>query len=149
MSVFRRSVASALLLLAAGALVTSTRAAQNIDPKRGCRSNPAVIGRCFRVRGRIFVSNGTPSVRIQPDGTKRLLGVLPPEQEIEPACLKEAVTWGTDVFGEFTVCPFTAARAGAMQNVCVAVVNNPVAHTVEGHDRPITTRTIGPCNPVD
>jgi hypothetical protein len=97
----------------------------------------------------MFVANGTPSVRIRRDGTKRLLGVFPPEQEIEPACLKEALTWGTDISGEFTVCPFTARRAGAMQNVCIAAVDDPVAKAVEGHDRPITAREIGPCKPID
>jgi hypothetical protein len=140
---------SVLVLLTGAVLVTaSTRAAKPIDPRLGCRSNPAVIGACFRVLGRIFVSNGTPSVRIHPEGTKRLLGVFPPEREIEPTCLKEAVTWGTDVVGEFTVCPFTPPRAGAMQGVCVAAVDDAVAKTPV-HDRPSVTREIGPCKPVD
>lgn len=32
-------------------------------------------GRCFVVHGRLAIGNGTPSVRIWPVGTKRILGV--------------------------------------------------------------------------
>ena len=44
---------------------------------RRCRGNTDLVGECFEFHGRMFVSNGTPGVRIWPVGTKRLLGVLP------------------------------------------------------------------------
>ncbi len=52
-------------------------------------------------------------------GTTRILGVLPAEAEIVPACLAKAVTLTSEVTGEFHVCPFTLAKEGHMQMVCV------------------------------
>jgi hypothetical protein len=52
-------------------------------------------------------------------GTTRILGVLPAENEIVPACLAKTVTLTSEVTGEFRVCPFTLATEGHMQMVCV------------------------------
>lgn len=65
------------------------------------------------------MANGTPGLQIVQTGTKRLLGVLPAEDEIVPACLAKAVTPTSDVTAEFRVCPFTVAKEGHMQMVCV------------------------------
>ncbi len=94
----------------------------DIDRAAGCATNPAIVGRCFEVQGRAVVGNGTPAFRIVQEGTQRVFGVVPPENEIVPACLAEAVTATSDVTGEFLVCPFTAAKAGHMQMVCVESV---------------------------
>ena len=67
--------------------------ARPINGKDGCRTNPAVVAPCFEVWGRAFASNGTPSLRIGVDGTKTILGVLPAENEIAPACLRSGVTF--------------------------------------------------------
>lgn len=90
-----------------------------IDPSKGCKSNPAIVGRCFSVEGRVSIYNGTPSIRIAPKGTKRLLGVVPSEEEIMPSPLKEAVGLDRDAFAEMEVCPLTESKRGQMQLVCV------------------------------
>ena len=40
-----------------------------------CKNNAYLVGQCFRLHGRAFFSNGTPSLRIWHVGTKRILGV--------------------------------------------------------------------------
>ena len=57
-------------------------------------------------------------------GTKRLLGVLPPEQEILPSCLRGKLGFGTRIYGDYTVCPFTRERPGEMRMVCVEEARN-------------------------
>ena len=47
----------------------------------------AIIGDCFEIHGRLSLYNGTPSVRLWPVGTKRLLGVR--ESDIKSEILKE------------------------------------------------------------
>jgi hypothetical protein len=54
-----------------------------------------------------------------PKGTKRLLGVVPPEDEIMPSHLKNAVGLDRDVFAEMEVCPMSESKRGHMQFVCV------------------------------
>ena len=102
------------------------RGAERIDPKGGCRSNAAVVGPCFEGQGRAFASNGTPSLRIRWNGTNRVLGLLPAEDEIAPRCLKSEVTFERDVIGTFTVCPLSHEKAGSMQMVCVEEVRDAV-----------------------
>lgn len=96
-----------------------------------CKSNPKLIGACFRIHGRAYFSNGTPDFRIWRVGTKRVLGVTATstaddaEDPIVPAKLLRAFhatasnPFGNDVFGDFEVCPFTPERKGEMQMVCV------------------------------
>jgi len=93
--------------------------AGSIDAAAGCRGNPAVSGACFSVRGRVSAYNGTPSLRIWPVGTTRLLGIVPVENEIMPESIKNKVTFQQNVFATLEVCPFTPARPGVMQLVCV------------------------------
>jgi hypothetical protein len=68
--------------------------------------------------------NGAPSVRIWLVGTKRTVGVsegkyfdprycnLPPE-------LQTKLSWDTDLFGDFVLCPFERSQPGVMRLVCV------------------------------
>jgi hypothetical protein len=95
-----------------------------IDPALGCAKNPAVVGKCFPVKGRIGVYNGSPSVRIHPNGSKRQLGVVPSEQEIMPDELKRAIGIDADALAAMQVCPFTKREAGRMQLVCVESAEN-------------------------
>lgn len=88
-----------------------------IDPSRGCATNPARVAPCFRVEGRAFLANGTPSLRIA--SGKRVFGVLPAEQEIMPSALREQLTWSQDLRARFELCPFTRATPHTMQFVCV------------------------------
>ncbi len=119
-----------LLLGSIGAAPGNPAGGMRIDPRKGCRSNPALVGPCFQVDGRAFASNGTPSLRIAVKHTKRILGVLPPENEIAPACLRKNVTFGQDLVGHFTVCPFSPDKAGSMRMVCVEEVREAVVRSV-------------------
>jgi hypothetical protein len=102
----------------------SVSAAGEIKRENGCKENPAIVGECFKIHGRISLYNGTPSIRIWPVGTKRLLGVLPSENEIMPANVSKHIAWGTDIFGDFLVCPFTKQESGHMQFVCIESASN-------------------------
>jgi len=85
-----------------------------------------VIGKCFNVHGRLSVYNGTPSIRLWPMGTKRLLGIIDPQDvsnapgpTILPDDLKTKLDWDKDVSGDFLVCPLTKQQPGRMQTVCI------------------------------
>lgn len=108
-------------LIVAGILVARSAAAEypDVNPSLGCRRNPAIVGDCFRIRGRVQVYNGAFNVRIWPVGSTRLLGVLPTEQEIVPDNLRRQLSFSKRVYGDFQVCPFTAERPGHMRFVCV------------------------------
>src|ERR1035437_2879386 len=90
-----------------------------------CKGNPKVVGACYVVHGRATFGNGTPSLRIWPVGTKRMLGVAAgpmADDADDPICPTNMLKFDTDVegiFGDFEVCPFTSERAGHMQMVCV------------------------------
>ena len=101
------------LLLCANAIAAPAL----IDPAKACRRNPARVAPCFTLKGRVFLANGTPAVRIA--SGKRLLGVVPAEQEIMPEALRESLGWDHAIQATLRVCPFTRARAGEMQQVCV------------------------------
>jgi hypothetical protein len=89
-----------------------------------CKTNEKTVGDCWNLRGRIQVYNGTPSIRIWPVGTKRLLGVVPPESEIMPNSLKEKIKPNVQIFADLVVCPFTVEKSGRMQMVCIESANN-------------------------
>lgn len=109
----------ALLVLIVGELRAAPVPVKDVYPEAGCARNPAVVGPCFPVQGRAVTGNGTPSFRIIQTGTTRVFGVLPAENEIVPPCLAKAVTPGSEAAGEFRVCPFTLAKEGQTQMVCV------------------------------
>jgi hypothetical protein len=85
------------------------------------------VGKCFTVHGRLSVYNGTPSIRLWPVGSKRLLGVLDPEDisgelgpATMPAAIKGQLDWDKNIFGDFLVCPLTRSEPGRMQTICIA-----------------------------
>ena len=94
---------------------------------RPCKEDPNVVDACFSLHGRMFVSNGTPSLRIWRVDTDRILGVFDPENEIIPHNLEKKLSgFDVDVYGDFEVCPFTKNRAGEMQMVCVEFADHLV-----------------------
>jgi len=119
------AVGAAAILLASAAHGESRRPA-DIDPKAGCKSNPALVGACFTIHGRIMATNGTPGMRIWRVGTKRMLGVLPSEDEIVPEPLKKYFGPMTNLYGDLLVCPFTEPRPGEMQMVCIEAASHLV-----------------------
>jgi hypothetical protein len=118
--------------LSAGAVVLailSAPIAVGADDDKPCREHPRLFGPCFRVRGRMNYYNGTPSVRIWIVGTNRIVGVSE-SRFVEngysnlPDDLSAKLSFDTDLFADFTVCPFTAPRAGEMRMVCVDSAEN-------------------------
>ena len=97
-----------------------------------CAGNSNLVGECFTLRGTLRLYNGNPTYRIWRVGTKRILGVLCDEEPIVPANLESAMSedskasWDRDFSGDYEVCPFTAAKPGWMQFVCVEKVSNLV-----------------------
>ena len=88
-----------------------------------CASRADLVEPCFVLRGRLSFWNGAPSARIWPVGTKRLIGVhfdvLPPALEAEMARFDPQRSFDTEVWADFTLCPFTYYRRGRMQFVCI------------------------------
>jgi hypothetical protein len=141
-----RTVTVILLLLGAvAATPDNLGAVTQIDPKECCRTNHALVGPCFEVDGRAFAANGTPSFRIAVKDTKRILGVLPSENEIVPACFRENVTFEQDLIGHFTVCPFSPEKAGAMRSVCVEDVREAVTRAIVPVGKQRQERKIDDC----
>ena len=100
-----------------------------------CAGNPHLVGECFTFHGTLRLYNGNPTYRIWRVGTKRILGVLCDEDPIVPANLESAVSegskaswWNRDFSGDYEVCPFTAAKLGWMQFVCVEKASNLVVY---------------------
>ena len=89
---------------------------------------PAAPGPCFQVHGRLAVWNGSPAVRIQPVGSRRVLGVHTPAGEgygddLVPAAVQAMVSASpedTVVLGDYRVCPLTPDRPGRMRIVYIA-----------------------------
>ncbi len=112
-------IGASLILLLHGTSVMA-----DAPSSKNCRSNADVIGPCHWLRGRISLNQGSPDMVIWPIGTKHLLGVLPSEDEIVPAQVRElwsTLPEGSVIFGEFEVCPFTKAVFGEMQYVCIEI----------------------------
>jgi len=103
------------------------------------------IPQCFFLEGRVSVYNGTPSIRIAPKGTKRLLGVIPPEDEIMPSNLKDAVGLDRDAFAEMEVCPMSESKRGHMQFVCV----ESAQHIETDSGSETRARLTAPCHDLD
>lgn len=94
-----------------------------------CKAHPQLSGSCFEIRGRMGLSNGNPSVRIWPVGTKRLLGLSVGRASMDedynlPKELQAQLSWGKAMYADFTVCPFTDDEPGVMRIVCVESAEN-------------------------
>jgi hypothetical protein len=105
--------------------------ANSVEPakKITCKEHPMLSGQCYKVRGRMNLANGTPSVRIWLVGTKRILGISEGRFYLEeykniPEELIQQLTWDNAIFADFTVCPFTHDKPGVMRLVCVASAEN-------------------------
>jgi hypothetical protein len=119
------------------ALALVALAAPAAQARSACQLSPRLVGRCFQVRGRLLAYNGTPTFRIWPIGSHRLLGVNGPvgrpDDPDEPAppflhkLAPRADLFQTFVYGDYLVCPFTRSRPGRMQFVCIAKASRLVA----------------------
>lgn len=91
----------------------------------GAASGAAESG-CHWVEGRLTIGNGTPSVRIWPRGTRRLLGVTsrlhgPEGDDVLPGNVRRYLDSNRvdRVWGRFRICPLAADRPGWMRPVIV------------------------------
>ncbi|HWA63400.1 MAG TPA: hypothetical protein VG939_18630 [Caulobacteraceae bacterium] len=84
-----------------------------------------VVG-CRTLHGRMFMANGAPTVRIQVDGTRRVLGVVQAHERFDdlPAGIRrvwaakgDEAMWSSELVGDFRVCALTKSRPGRMQSV--------------------------------
>lgn len=111
-----RLMSAVLLLLVSVTLVPGTWA------RELCEDKSRFVDTCFSIHGRLFVSNGTPGVRIWRIGTKRVLGVLNDgdtgERSLPPDIVK-LVAVDVHIYGDFEVCPLTKQQSGKMQMVCL------------------------------
>lgn len=88
---------------------------------QACKSDPDIVGECFKIHGRLSAWNGTPTMRIWRTGTSRILGV---QDDIMPEDLTSKMDGEVDAYGDFEVCPFTKERAGEMRMVCIEKAEN-------------------------
>jgi hypothetical protein len=86
------------------------------DQVQACKTDPDIIGACFKLRGRLSAWNGSPTLRIWRVGTKRMLGT---QDGPLPENLAKQMDWGVEAWGDFEVCPYTKERPGVMQSVCI------------------------------
>jgi hypothetical protein len=124
-----------LLLLAWGCVMAQTPVEHEA---KSCRARSDLVGRCFNVHARLSVYNGTPSIRLWPVGTKRLLGVIDPKDisaepgpSVIPASVSGRLDWDKEIFGDFLVCPLSRSRPGRMQTVCIESGRNLVVRKRE------------------
>lgn len=102
-----------------------------VQVEKSCREHPQLVGKCFNVRGRLSTFNGNPAVRLWRIGTRRVLGVsdqrirVPGYRNI-PEDLSRQLDGKNEIFGDFLVCPFTRARPGEMQLMCIESAKNVV-----------------------
>jgi hypothetical protein len=113
-----------LLMLLAGKPLADARGS---DRTPDCKANPALVGKCFTVHGRLRAYNGNPTFRIWPLGTKRLIGVTGAKPGQDPIMPKDlACGFDCDVFADFETCPFSINTPGVMQRACIESAGNRV-----------------------
>jgi hypothetical protein len=92
-----------------------------------CKADPDIVGACFTLHGRLSIWNGSPSMRIWRMGTHRMLGVPSETAPENVSTLFVAQAFGTQVFGDFELCPFTKEKPNEMQMVCIESASNLTA----------------------
>jgi hypothetical protein len=109
--------------------VYSARCFSERGPGSRCRTMPDWQAPCFVVRGNLRVYNGTPSLRLFPLRSHRILGVFGGDGDAESLTLlpksvdhvARSIGPGPfgDVLGDFRVCPMASELAGWMRPVCI------------------------------
>lgn len=107
-----------------------TTLAEENPKNKPCRDHPKLSGPCFKIRGRMAFYNGTPSLRIWPVGTNRILGIsegrfyLEGYDNVPEELVRQLTTFDTVMFADFLVCPFTDDKPGVMRLICVESADN-------------------------
>jgi hypothetical protein len=92
-----------------------------------CAKRSDLAGPCYQVHGRLNAWNGNPAERIWVIGTKHTLGVSKPyvEEELMPKGLIDQLdSFWTEIYADFTVCPFDKDIPGHMGHVCIDSAKN-------------------------
>jgi hypothetical protein len=125
-----KSLVNLAILIVLGCGCSKLSFADDQPPNKSCRQHPQLSGPCFTLRGRLSLYNGTPSRRIWPVGSRRLLGIsegrfaLPGYANLPPELVDELTGFDNEMFADFLVCPFTKDRPGVMRFVCVESAKN-------------------------
>ena len=126
-----------IVLIIMLSLLCGSALSGEIKRSDGCKCNPKLVSDCFTIHGRLSLYNGTPSLRIWIIDTKRILGVIPSEDEIIPQALVKHLGFGNNIYGDYTVCPFAEYKPGHMQMVCIEEAKNLVVESyIEGQKKP-------------
>ena len=120
---FKYAVTPGLLCLA-----TVVASSSPVLQDKSCREHPKLVGKCFRVHGRLSVYNGAPALRLFNLGTKRVLGISEQRFAVPGfSNVPEEITSNIDqdktLIGDYVVCPFTRQRRGEMQMICIEKVS--------------------------
>ena len=102
---------------------------QSVPQDKTCKDHPKLVGKCFKVHGRLSVYNGAPALRLFNLGTRRVLGISEqrfavPGYRNVPEEVTGSIDQDTELIGDFVVCPFTKQRPGEMQLICINSVTN-------------------------
>ena len=117
-----------LRILVISFIVLSSSLSQ-AEELKSCKAHPLVSGACFEFRGRLAFYNGTPSMRIWPIGTNRLLGISESKYFLQgyasiPSTLVNKLKWGNAIYANFIACPFAKQTPDTMQLICVESATN-------------------------
>ena len=110
-------------------LIIGITIADERPTKKPCKDHPKLSGPCFKIRGRMSLFNGSHLVRIWPIGTNRMLAIgdgdyLLKDYENLPRDIERQLNWEKAMYADFTVCPFTEDKPGAMRLICVESAEN-------------------------
>jgi hypothetical protein len=100
-----------------------------------CRTSPNLVGACFAVHGRVFVSNGVRSFHLIDTGSGRVLDVLGREAwashtDVLPAAVDALLAPSRakiEIEGEYLVCPFDRTHIARPQAVCIQDASHLIA----------------------
>lgn len=121
------------LLMGSGALILTciqVGISGSAIAEQFCKDKNKFVGSCYSVQGKLFVSNGTPSVRIVPKGSKSHLGIVndgDAEDRMLPDEVARMISTETHIYGQFEVCPLTKPKPDEVQMVCLVSGKNLVS----------------------
>ncbi len=102
--------------------------ALNISLQAAAADTPATkTWPCYWTRGRIWIAQGGPSIRVWPVGTRRVLGIVNPktgvtdvdETDALPDSVTAVLTEDVAVYGNYHICPIAPERRGWMRFVFI------------------------------
>jgi len=83
------------------------------------------VGPCLAIHGELVAGRDNIQVRIQPKGSKRILGYADGALRCSlPPGLEEILETASAIDADATIRPVTVSKPGVMQFVCIASVKN-------------------------